>query len=321
MEFTPAPHITQNWQLAKPAASGRRGMVVSQSKRRRRGRRRGARCRRQRDRCGGRDRARARRGRAVEFRARRHRARGGSPGRAGARRDGRFRPDRAGRARSQSCFKLTGRDRRPTCSPGPEVEGDINIHGPLSFAIPSAVAGYERDAPALGQAAARRDRGARDRAREARAAGGLVHVAEGRRVARRSCSKYPESARIYLRDGLPPMPPYQGGFNYFRLGRLPDTLERLAQAGWRDFYEGEIAASIVADVKRAGRRAVGGGSARIARRACCPPTEVAWRGAHAAALRPAHRGADRGRCVAPHGGRARSARRPTPPGTWRSRAR
>ena len=32
MDFTPAPHLTQNWQLAKPAASGRRGMVVSQSK-------------------------------------------------------------------------------------------------------------------------------------------------------------------------------------------------------------------------------------------------------------------------------------------------
>jgi gamma-glutamyltranspeptidase/glutathione hydrolase len=32
MNFTPAPHTTQNWQLTKPAASGRRGMVVSQSK-------------------------------------------------------------------------------------------------------------------------------------------------------------------------------------------------------------------------------------------------------------------------------------------------
>ena len=32
MTFTPAPHITQNWQLTKPAASGRRGMVVAQAK-------------------------------------------------------------------------------------------------------------------------------------------------------------------------------------------------------------------------------------------------------------------------------------------------
>ena len=32
MQFTPAPHTTQNWHLEKPAASGRRGMVVAQAK-------------------------------------------------------------------------------------------------------------------------------------------------------------------------------------------------------------------------------------------------------------------------------------------------
>src|SRR5258708_15298311 len=32
MTFTAAPHLTQNWHLTKPAASGRRGMVVSQAK-------------------------------------------------------------------------------------------------------------------------------------------------------------------------------------------------------------------------------------------------------------------------------------------------
>ena len=30
----------------------------------------------------------------------------------------------------------------PSCSPGRSVEGDRNMHGPLSFAIPSAVRGY-----------------------------------------------------------------------------------------------------------------------------------------------------------------------------------
>jgi gamma-glutamyltranspeptidase/glutathione hydrolase len=38
--------------------------------------------------------------------------------------------------------------------------------------------------------------------------------------------------------------------SYFRLGRLPETLEQLAKAGWRDFYEGEIAAALAADVKQ-----------------------------------------------------------------------
>ncbi len=47
--------------------------------------------------------------------------------------------------------------------------------------------------------------------------------------------RYPESARIYLPDGLPPVPPYQGKPGFFRLGNLPATLERLAQAGLRDY--------------------------------------------------------------------------------------
>ena len=40
-----------------------------------------------------------------------------------------------------SRFKLTGRVAADLFG-WPEVEGDINIHGPLSFVIPSAVAGY-----------------------------------------------------------------------------------------------------------------------------------------------------------------------------------
>ena len=40
-----------------------------------------------------------------------------------------------------SRFKLTGRMTADLFA-WPEVEGDTNIHGPLSFAIPSAVAGY-----------------------------------------------------------------------------------------------------------------------------------------------------------------------------------
>ena len=32
MQYTPPPHVTQHWQLSKPSAKGRRGMVVSQAK-------------------------------------------------------------------------------------------------------------------------------------------------------------------------------------------------------------------------------------------------------------------------------------------------
>ena len=32
MNYTPPPHITQNWHITKPAANGKRGIVVSQAK-------------------------------------------------------------------------------------------------------------------------------------------------------------------------------------------------------------------------------------------------------------------------------------------------
>jgi len=147
-------------------------------------------------------------------------------------------------------FKLTGAQAADLFG-WPAVEGDVNVHGPLSFAIPSAPAGYafmherwgrlpmaELFAPA--QALARR---------------GLpqdwfttLKIAVQAGLLRR----YPESARIYLPDGLPPVPPYQGNPGSFRLGNLPDTLDRLASAGLRDFYEGDIAASIAADVAAMG---------------------------------------------------------------------
>ncbi|MGD0432025.1 MAG: gamma-glutamyltransferase, partial [Acetobacteraceae bacterium] len=32
MNYIPPPHVTQNWLLTKPSATGRRGMVVSQAR-------------------------------------------------------------------------------------------------------------------------------------------------------------------------------------------------------------------------------------------------------------------------------------------------
>jgi gamma-glutamyltranspeptidase/glutathione hydrolase len=74
------------------------------------------------------------------------------------------------------------------------------------------------------------------------------------------------------------VPPYQGALSYFRLGNLSETLDRLARAGWRDLYEGEIAASIAADVAAMGgvltAEDLAGCKARVA-----PAVEAPW-GAH-----------------------------------------
>jgi gamma-glutamyltranspeptidase / glutathione hydrolase len=274
MPFTPSPHATQHWHLVKPAASGKRGMVVSQSKN------------------------------AAEAGVAMLDAGANAidaaiaaafalatvePWNSGLGGIGHAVVHRAGEARAEtidfgptapagldaSRFKLTGRVASDLFA-WPEVEGDVNIHGPLSFVIPSAVAGYaemhqrwgklplaEIIAPAI--ALARR---------------GLPqdwYTSLKIGVSTSILRKHPESARIYLRDGLPPMPPYQGALSYFPLGRLGDTLARLQQAGWRDFYEGEIGARIVADVKQMGgvlsAQDLRGCKARVS-----VATEVPWRG-------------------------------------------
>jgi len=245
MNDLPPPHITQHWQMHKPAATGRRGMVVSQS----------------------RDAALAgvsvldAGGNAVDAAVATALALAAvEPWNSGLGGIGFALLHRAGQPRAEvvdfgprapgrldsTHFKLTGGTTADLFT-WAEVEGDANIHGPLSFAVPSAVAGYahlhgrfgtlplhELMAPAI--ALARR---------------GLpqdwfttLKVANAAATLR----LYPESARIYLPNGLPPVPPYQGTPGAFQLGRLADTLQRLADAGLRDFYEGDIAASIAADV-------------------------------------------------------------------------
>lgn len=63
---------------------------------------------------------------------------------------------------------------------------------------------------------------------------------------------FEESRRVYLPNGFPPIGEWGGPLPHIRLGRLAQTLRRLAEAGPRDFYEGEIADAIVADVRAGG---------------------------------------------------------------------
>jgi len=274
MHYTPPPHVTQYWEQSKPSAKGRRGMVVSQV-------RSAAQAGVAVLDAGGNavDAAVATAlalatvepwnsglggiGFALVHRAHEPRAHVVDFG------------PRAPAATDPARYRLTGRMTTDLFA-WPEVEGDINIHGPLSVAIPSAVAGYDHmlrqwgrlplaDIIAPAVALARR---------------GLpqdwytgVKIANSARVIR----KYPTTAAVYLPDGLPPVPPYQGTPGFFRQGNLPATLERLASAGLRDLYEGDIAAAIAADIKT-----LGGVLSAEDLRACQPRTwlaeELGWRG-------------------------------------------
>ena len=274
MTYTPPPHVTQHWQVTKPAATGQRGMVVSQS----------------------RDAAQAgvaileAGGNAIDAAVAVALALPGvEPWNSGLGGIGFALVHRAGQAQPEmvdfgpvaprgldpAAFRLTGGVTADLFA-WPQVEGDANIHGPLSCAIPSAVAGYhlmherwgrlplaEVIAPAV-----------------ALAERGLpadwfttVKIASQAAILR----KYPESARIYLPNGLPPVGPDQGIPGFFRLGRLADTLAQLQREGLRAFYEGDIANSIAADVA-----AMGGVLSAEDLRQCqariAAPLTVPWRG-------------------------------------------
>lgn len=274
MTYTPSPHVTQNWVVSKPLAQGRRGIVVSQV----------------------RSAAEAgvaildAGGNAVDAAVATALALAAAePWNSGLGGVGFALVHRAGQPAAEvvdfgpvapadlspAAFKLTGRMKRDLFA-WPEVEGDTNIHGPLSFAIPSATAGYAhmhaswgklplKDVIAPAIALAKR---------------GLpqdwfttVKVAASASVLRR----YAESARIYLPDGLPPIAPYQGVTGFFPLGNLVDTLEHLGRVGLRDQYEGDVAAAILADVREMGG-VLSADDLRSCQARVKPATQFPWRG-------------------------------------------
>jgi gamma-glutamyltranspeptidase/glutathione hydrolase len=172
-------------------------------------------------------------------------------------------------------FALTGETRTELFT-WPRVEGDRNMHGPLSFAIPSAVRGYAAAVERFGRMPWREL--VAPAAALARA--GLPvdwYVTLKTANAAEDLRRYDESRRVWLPDDLPPVCPPSGDAPSVGLGRLADTLARLAEHGPDDFYTGEIAHAIAEDVND------GGGVLSAADLAACrprivPPLEVPYRG-------------------------------------------
>jgi gamma-glutamyltranspeptidase/glutathione hydrolase len=133
----------------------------------------------------------------------------------------------------------------------PAVLEQRNLLGPLSIAVPGQAAGLglahrrhasmpwrELCAPAM--ALARRGLPVTwyTTLRIAAAAGDLI--------------RFDAARDIYLPGGLPPTPNADGTLAHLPLGRLPETLERLAQAGPEDLVSGELAHLLARDVAAAG---------------------------------------------------------------------
>src|SRR5215212_4782788 len=68
----------------------------------------------------------------------------------------------------------------------------------------------------------------------------------------RELSRYPTTKDIWLPGGFPPVTAPGAPLGRVVLKGLAATLRRLADAGRRDFYDGELAANVVRDVQSMG---------------------------------------------------------------------
>jgi gamma-glutamyltranspeptidase/glutathione hydrolase len=133
----------------------------------------------------------------------------------------------------------------------PRVVDDRNMHGPMSVAIPSAVRGYALAVERFGRTPWRDlVAPAVALARQGLPVDWWVTLKTASAAA--DLRRYDESRAVWLPSGLPPVAPANGEAPALGLGRLGDTLARLAEYGPDDFYQGEIAQAIAGDLRAAG---------------------------------------------------------------------
>jgi gamma-glutamyltranspeptidase/glutathione hydrolase len=149
-------------------------------------------------------------------------------------------------------YPLSGEGAASDLFPWQRVKDDRNIHGPGAVAVPGVVAGMEE---------AHR--------RHARlpwkdlVAPAVLLAGEGLLVdwwttltiaaSAADLRRYPASAATFLKDGLPPSAPWGiKSETRLPLANLKATLSRLAEAGPRDFYQGDLARSVASDIKADG---------------------------------------------------------------------
>ena len=135
----------------------------------------------------------------------------------------------------------------------PAVLEGRNVRGPFAVAVPGQVAGLARAHARFGS------RPWADLVAPAcvLAERGMAvdwHATVAIAASAPELAQDPGCAGAYLTDGFPQATPWTGDAPRIRLGRLAETLRRLGEAGPEDFYAGEIAAAICADMAALGGR-------------------------------------------------------------------
>jgi len=133
----------------------------------------------------------------------------------------------------------------------PLVEGDRNLKGYESICVPGSVDGLGLALDRFGRKPLAEIMAPAIRLAEE----GLPldwHATLAIAVAARELAELGSTRAVFLPDGLPPAPAPDGTRRHLPMATLAETYRRLAAAGRRDFYEGELAGDLLADLAAGG---------------------------------------------------------------------
>ncbi|MAE16758.1 MAG: gamma-glutamyltransferase [Deltaproteobacteria bacterium] len=149
-------------------------------------------------------------------------------------------------------YPLSGSGLSSDLFPWPEVVEDRNSLGPTAVAVPGQVDGMRVLLERFGT-----------RSWEEVLAPATALAEEGMRIdwfaslvigtATPILNRYHSSREMFLKDGFAPIPPWSPTTMLHKpFPKLAKTLRHLAKHGPREFYEGELARTMVADIRKAG---------------------------------------------------------------------
>jgi gamma-glutamyltranspeptidase/glutathione hydrolase len=135
----------------------------------------------------------------------------------------------------------------------PKVEGDANVHGPLSIAVPGYIKGTSLALDRFGTLPFRDVIEPACKLAEWGLPNDWYSVQKINHFAR-ALTRYEETRKTYLGDGLPPAIDLEGEIHPIRLGRLGQTYRYLQAHGPGAYYDGPLATQIVDDLEHAGAK-------------------------------------------------------------------